>query len=77
MLRQQTYMLADRLGTQQFLNAVNNDFADSECVGAPWYEVVIFAFSNIPLGRRILKLLVETHYMHSTTYHDTIYEHDA
>jgi hypothetical protein len=61
LFRLKVYVVADRLGAQEFLAMVNNDYMDSNIDRTPWYENVIYAFSNIPSGRRILRFLVATH----------------
>jgi hypothetical protein len=61
LLRLKAYVVADRLGALELLQAINNNYVDDNCDGPPWYEEIIYAFSNIPSDRRILKLLVAAH----------------
>lgn len=70
----QTYVVADRLGAQDFLIAVNNWIVSYHMNWAPWYETVIFAFDNIPAERRILTMLVDSHCRYSEEADDVTFD---
>lgn len=72
LIRYKTYVLADRLGSNQFLKAVNNYIIDGDIGEAPWYDCVIYAFENIPADRPILKMMVDSHCADSFTEDDEI-----
>lgn len=57
-------VLADRFLMPAFRRAVNNDLVTSRLKHAPYYELVIHAFENLPEGSPILQLLVDTHCLH-------------
>jgi hypothetical protein len=54
-------VLADRFLMPELLQAVNNDLVASRMKHAPYYELVIYAWENLPQGSPILRLLVDTH----------------
>jgi hypothetical protein len=60
LLRLKTYVVADRLGVQAFLQAVNNNYIDNNLT-APWLAEVIFAYKHISHDRRILQMMVDAH----------------
>jgi hypothetical protein len=64
-LRLKVYVVADRLGVQELLETINNDYVNDNIGNWPWYGAVIYAFSNIPSGRRILEMMVASHCHHS------------
>jgi len=72
----QTYVLADRLGAQELLNAVNNWIVGYQANSSPWYDTVIYAFDNIPAARRILSMLVESHCRYSEEDDDALHDGD-
>jgi hypothetical protein len=61
----QAYVVADRLVATKLLNAISNFFVDANVDSTPYYEIVIYAFKNIPAGRRVLALLIDTHCRYS------------
>jgi hypothetical protein len=61
LLRLKVYVVADRLGIQELLQRINNNFVDVNIYVPPRYEEVIYAFSNIPAGRRILEKMVDSY----------------
>jgi hypothetical protein len=61
MLLFKTYVLADRLGMLRLRNILNNMFTDALVLFDPHLEVIIYAFNNIPSGRPVLRLLVDSH----------------
>jgi hypothetical protein len=65
MLRLKAYVVADRLGSQELLEMINNNYVDDNCDSPPWYKEINYAFSNIPSNRRILKLIVAAHCTYS------------
>jgi hypothetical protein len=54
-------VLADRFLMPELLQLVNNDLVGSRMKHAPYYELVIYAWENLPEGSPILRLLVDTH----------------
>lgn len=54
-------VLADRFHMPELLQLVNNDLVGSRMKHAPYYELVIYAWENLPEGSPILRLLVDTH----------------
>jgi hypothetical protein len=54
-------VLADRFHMSELLQLVNNDLVGSRMKHAPYYELVIYAWENLPEGSPILRLLVDTH----------------
>jgi hypothetical protein len=57
----ETYVVADRLGVQELLKAINKRFVDSQAECSPWYGSVIYALKNIPAERLILKFVMGAH----------------
>lgn len=74
LLRLQSYVVADRLGCQELLYTINNHYVHNNLTGLPWLAEIIYAFSNIPLDRRILKLLVDAHCAYSIPHGETSYD---
>jgi hypothetical protein len=74
LLRLKAYVVADRLGAQELLQAINNNYVDDASKGPPWYEEIIYAFANIPSERRILKVLVAAHCTYSQADDDGEWE---
>ncbi|KAH4037022.1 hypothetical protein HBI38_058290 [Parastagonospora nodorum] len=60
LLRLKTWVVAERLGAEEFLMIINNQYVENNFT-APWLAEVIFAFTHIPHDRRILNLLVDCH----------------
>jgi len=54
-------VLADRFLMPEFMRAVNNDLVTSRMKHAPYYELVIIAFEQLPENCPVLKLFVDTH----------------
>jgi hypothetical protein len=77
MLTLKAYVVADRLGVQELLELINNQYVDCNIQVPPWYEGVIYAFSNIPSGRRILGMMVATHCAFSLTEFDELAGQEA
>jgi len=73
-LRLKVYVIADRLGARDLLHAINNKFVDDEIESAPYYNSIIYAFDNIPSGRRILNLLVDSHCANSEEADDAEFQ---
>ena len=57
-------VLADRFIVPEFQRAMNNNLVAGRMKHAPYYELVIHAFENLPPSSPILKLLVDTHCLH-------------
>jgi hypothetical protein len=74
LLRLKVYAVADRLGVQELLETINNNFVDENIVVPPCYEEIIYGFSNIPSGRRILDLMVATHCTYSSPTDDNAWQ---
>lgn len=60
LLRLKTYVVAERLGAEEFFMIINNQYVETNFT-APWLVEIIYAFSHVPHNRRILDLLVDCH----------------
>jgi hypothetical protein len=76
MLHLKAYVIADRLGVPELRETINNNYVTRNILVWPWYQEIIYAFSNIPSGRRILKFLVAIHCAHSERGNEYLLEGD-
>jgi hypothetical protein len=72
--RLQTYVVADRLGCQEFLIIINNHYVDNNLSGLPWLAEIVYGFNNIPHDRMILKMLVDAHCANAIYHSETSYD---
>lgn len=56
-----TYVLADRFMAAVFRKVVGNNIVNANSLMPPWYEVVIYAYSNLRSEDMMLRFLVDTH----------------
>lgn len=57
-------VLADRFLMPKLKAMLNNDLVDSRMRHAPFYELIIYAFSNLPPNTPLLRALVDFHCKH-------------
>jgi hypothetical protein len=55
------YVFADRFAIAKLRKETNNKIANEYYHICPWYDVVIYAFDNLPPTYRILEFFVDTH----------------
>ncbi|KAF2656849.1 hypothetical protein K491DRAFT_715065 [Lophiostoma macrostomum CBS 122681] len=60
MMFMKLYVFADRFSVPKLRKAVNNHYVTSGARFTPWYDVVIYAFDNLPSAYKILDFLVDT-----------------
>jgi hypothetical protein len=61
MLMLKALVFGDRFMAPKFYRKINNQLTDELIRSHPSYNIVIYAFNNLPAEKQVLKVLVDTH----------------